>query len=164
MQDVIGAFMGGEPGDIRWLSYAQIAAARGISRASAVRMARRAKWRRQTNNAGVVTVAVPVSYLERDQDNPEGSPKDRPGDRPGESHEGIAALARAITALQADATVLRAAVEREAGRADRAEAEAARQRAAAQDALEIADALRAADDRRRAGGRWRRAWRAWRGE
>jgi hypothetical protein len=39
--------------DVRWLSYAQIAALRSISRASAERMVRKHRWRRIVNNHGI---------------------------------------------------------------------------------------------------------------
>ena len=46
--------------DFRWLSYTELAQARGISTASAIRLAFRCKWRRQDGNDGTVRVAVPV--------------------------------------------------------------------------------------------------------
>ena len=60
--------MAGDQGDgdadIRWLSYAEIAKIRGISRASAERIVRRAKWRRQADNQGITRAAVPLAYAE----------------------------------------------------------------------------------------------------
>ena len=46
--------------DFRWLSYAELGQACGISTASAIRLAYRRKWRRQDGNDGTVRVAVPV--------------------------------------------------------------------------------------------------------
>ena len=46
--------------DFRWLSYGELGQARGISTASAIRLAFRCKWRRQDGNDGTVRVAVPV--------------------------------------------------------------------------------------------------------
>lgn len=46
--------------DFRWLSYTELGQARGISTASAIRLAFRCKWRRQDGNDGTVRVAVPV--------------------------------------------------------------------------------------------------------
>jgi hypothetical protein len=46
--------------DLRWLSYGELGQARGISTASAIRLAFRRKWRRQDSNDGTVRVAVPV--------------------------------------------------------------------------------------------------------
>jgi hypothetical protein len=50
--------------DTRWLSYQQIAQVRGISRASAARMARLHRWPRRKNNSGVTVCAVPAEYAE----------------------------------------------------------------------------------------------------
>ena len=44
----------------RWMTFAELAAARGISRASASRLVRRRKWRRQTENQGSVRILVPT--------------------------------------------------------------------------------------------------------
>jgi hypothetical protein len=45
---------------VRWLTYAQLAESRGISKDSATRMAFRNKWRRQVGNDGTARVAVPA--------------------------------------------------------------------------------------------------------
>jgi hypothetical protein len=50
---------------IRWMSYQDIAAARGVSVASVTRMVRRKKWRRQPGNGATVLVAVPLAALAR---------------------------------------------------------------------------------------------------
>jgi len=42
------------------MTYDQLGAARSISRASAIRLVRRRKWQRQTDNQGRVTVLVPA--------------------------------------------------------------------------------------------------------
>jgi hypothetical protein len=47
----------------RRMTYTELAAARGISRASAKRMAQRHHWGRQVGNDGVVRVTVPLSAL-----------------------------------------------------------------------------------------------------
>jgi hypothetical protein len=52
--------MDGDDEFVRWLTYAQLAESRGISKASATRMAFRYKWRRQVGNDHVTRVAVPV--------------------------------------------------------------------------------------------------------
>jgi len=46
--------------DLRWLSYGELGQARGISTASAIRLAFRRNWRRQDGNDGTVRVAVPA--------------------------------------------------------------------------------------------------------
>ena len=51
-------------GETRWLSYGELAKARGISKASATRLAFRRKWPRQVSNDGGARVAVPVTELD----------------------------------------------------------------------------------------------------
>jgi hypothetical protein len=51
---------GDDRDEIRWLTYAELGQARGISTASATRLAFRRKWRRQVGNDKTARVAVPV--------------------------------------------------------------------------------------------------------
>lgn len=137
----------------RWLTMGQIAAVRGISKQSAHRLVRRKGWRRQTDNHGFVQALVPPEFQAANgsaslSDNTSDNPRDAPTDR--------VTLAALIDAF-------RVTVDRERDRADKLEAELK----AAQDALREAqgragEAERALDAAR-AGGRVRRAWRAWRG-
>jgi hypothetical protein len=73
MQDqVTGEATGDVPGDVTWMSYRELGESRGISAASAKRLALRRHWRRQQGNDGTARVAVPVT---------EAAPHDtRPGD------------------------------------------------------------------------------------
>jgi hypothetical protein len=103
------------PPDIRWLSYQEIAVARGISRTSAERMVRRAKWRRQVDNQGVTKAAVPLSYLERDP----ADPPDRPPDRQGENLPGNGLLHDAVRAFEASIATLTEQLARERDRSDK---------------------------------------------
>src|SRR5689334_8994058 len=78
----------------RWISFADLAARRGISRASASKLVRRHGWRRQTDNQGRVLILVPAEALDRPLDSPSptnnerpavsssDSPSDSPSDRP----------------------------------------------------------------------------------
>ena len=50
----------------RWLTYAELAVLRGITRESAVRMAQRNHWRRRRNNRGEALVMVPDDALPPD--------------------------------------------------------------------------------------------------
>src|SRR4051812_22629500 len=52
-----------EGADTRWLSYEELAAARGISVESARRIARLKKWPRRKGNEGGIRVAVPAHIL-----------------------------------------------------------------------------------------------------
>ena len=45
---------------VRWMTYAELGQARGISTASATRLTFRRKWRRQKGNDGIARVEVPV--------------------------------------------------------------------------------------------------------
>jgi len=47
-------------GDVRWLTYDELAALRGISRDSATRLAMRRRWARRAGNDGKARVAVPL--------------------------------------------------------------------------------------------------------
>ena len=104
-QDYPGADRGDDhEDDRRWLSYQQLGEARRISRASAIRLARKHRWRRQANNQGTVLVAVPVAFLTPDPrtsgDRHGDYPSNRPDDHPG--GEAIAgAFDRALQAVQA---------------------------------------------------------------
>jgi hypothetical protein len=93
--------MDGLSGEGRWLSYAELAELRGISKASATRMSFRHKWRRQAGNDGQVRIFVPESAL-RDKSN-------------GSDMDGVAAAIEAVT------VAFREQIEAERGRADRAE-------------------------------------------
>lgn len=108
----------GEPGGIRWMTYGQIAAVRGISRDSVERTVRRKGWRRLAGNDGLVRVAVPVEWMENSQgDNQPGNPR--------RDKTSIAsAIAVAIDALEQahkrEIAALREQLERERERADTA--------------------------------------------
>jgi hypothetical protein len=105
--------------DTRWISFADLAARRGISRASASKLVRRHGWRRQTDNQGHVLILVPVDALDRPTDRPspedDGRPAvdtpDSPLDRPTDTGALVAALALAERAeRQADEANKRADV------------------------------------------------------
>jgi hypothetical protein len=134
----------------RWMTLAEIAALRGISEASASRLVRRNKWRRQPDNRGVVRTLVPSGWevwLDRRSDV-QGS-VDSP-DSPGQISLAINALHEAVAALREQLS------RAEAGReAERARADALRDRllamqeqlADAHGALQAAEATTARADR-----------------
>ena len=100
----------GEPVELSSdLDVEQLGKVRGISTASAIRLAFRRKWRRQGGNDGTARVAVPL--VEAKLQGRAASPVDRGDDIP-----------------TIKATLLRLQ-ERKIARADRAEAEADRERA-----------------------------------
>ena len=49
--------------DSRWMTYAELAMARGIKEPAAVRLVQRRGWERQPGNDGAIRVAVPVPEL-----------------------------------------------------------------------------------------------------
>ena len=79
----------GDTGDVRWMSYAELGQARGISTASATRLAFRRKWRRQGGNDKTARVAVPIEETMPKTDTPRMVGVMSGGD-----------IARAITALE----------------------------------------------------------------
>lgn len=98
------------------MTLAQLADARGISKASATRMVRRHKWRRQPGNDGLVRVLVPPGQAERP-----------PADAPRRAQKpGVLAVIEAALSAQAraEARADRLEVELTAARAEVAEARA----------------------------------------
>jgi predicted nucleic acid-binding Zn-ribbon protein len=104
--------------DEQWMTYAELAIARGITKASANRLVRRHKWRRQIDNHGHVRVLVPGAIVSSDE-------------KPDIDTDSMAGIARAITSLHDAMSVWQEQIERERRRADQAElrAEAADTRA-----------------------------------
>ena len=60
----VGGDSRGDNGDdSRWMTYAELAQARGIKEPAAVRLVQRRGWERQPGNDGTARIAVPVSEL-----------------------------------------------------------------------------------------------------
>jgi hypothetical protein len=162
----------------RWLSLKELADARQISVASAARLMRRRRWRRQPGNDGHIRVWVPVG---EDEPKAEVRADDRTDvqaeDRPDILADIRAGIAEVIKPLQDAIAVLEAQLTEANGRADRADirADALRDRLAAlQDELQQAqqaarttrerlEDMKRAEAGRQARGRLRRAWDGWRG-
>lgn len=166
--------------DSRWMSYTELAEARRITMASAIRLVLRQGWRRQQDNQGVMRALVPPNWWE---------PAPGRNFDPGAQHA-IATLEASVAALRERAEAAEHATKAERERADRAElarraeysrADLLRERidflradlADAQAALETAryeaweaaqnaEALRQADAKWRALGRFGRIREAWR--
>jgi hypothetical protein len=177
----------------QWLTYEEIAEARGIKRLAAVRLTQRHRWRRQRGNDGHARVLVPDDMLRRDRGD---SDDDKAGDSYRDTPALLAAIETAhlgeVTALRGEAEALKgeiaalrtladatgsrlvgtearlaeAEARTDALSSQLAVAEAALDRALAEahTAQDAASELRRADAARRARGRLARAWRAWRGE
>lgn len=105
--------------DVRWMTYIELGKSRGITTASATRLAFRRKWRRQGGNDGTVRVAVPldetkpkcdITHDDRDDVAPKTSP---------DVHR-LVALEAAIAAKDATIDALTVRAERAEAEADRA--------------------------------------------
>ena len=159
---------GDTSGDGRWLTFDELANLRGITRASAERLAQRSRWSRQLGNDQAVRVLVPTDSLS--------------GGKRGADAQGL--IASALARLEATVAALTGRAEAD-WRAEQAEARAdaerirtetaERQMAQAEKDRDMAiaahnrlatevDALRSADRARRAAGRLARIKAAWRGE
>ena len=103
-----------------WLTHAEIAAIRGISTASAIKLALRRGWRKQKDNRGVLRCLVPAEFIGLGSEVRADTRVDIRAPRRAE--EG-AELSTAIAALQTAVTSLGDQLSRERMRADRAEAE-----------------------------------------
>src|SRR3954451_5890890 len=115
-----------ERADTRWLSYEELAAARGIDVESARRIARLKKWPRRKGNEGGIRVAVPADILADGQTTRKRRIREkiRPAIRPDASAD----ESRTINELSARITLLQAQLEK-------AEAQAAEARATATQAM-----------------------------
>jgi chromosome segregation ATPase len=120
-----------DTGDITWMTYADLGRARGISTASAKRLAIRRRWRRHQGNDGTARVAVPVTEANQREARPDTVTSDITGGDV--SSEAVASdpgdIARVITALEGAIALLREQlaqaqqqVTAERNRADLAEA------------------------------------------
>jgi hypothetical protein len=108
--DIAGGVPGDVSSDVTWMSYAELGRARGISAASAKRLAIRRRWRRQQGNDGTSRVAVPVT---------EAVPREtRPGDIASDDTGDITGV---VSGFEAALTVLREQLDAANARADRAE-------------------------------------------
>jgi len=99
-------------GDSEWMTYAQLAEARGISLRAAVRMTQRQRLRRQPGNDGKVRVLVPRDMLKPSHRASQDDGRDvlRP---PGQDDAGDAqdVLRTAIDALKGENAALKGQVE-----------------------------------------------------
>jgi hypothetical protein len=135
-----------DPADIAWMTYAELGQSRGISVASAKRLAARRRWRRQPGNDGTVRIGVPAGA----EEPPDTAARTVPRD----------ILVQAVTALEAALDVIRDSHTTEVAaltaRLDDAEARAKQAQGEAQEAAQALDQIRLADDARKARGRWTR--------
>jgi hypothetical protein len=83
MNEITRDISGDTTGDITWMTYAELGRARGISPASAKRLAIRRHWRRHQGNDGTARVAVPVTEAVR-RDEAVAPTSDVTSDAPGD--------------------------------------------------------------------------------
>ena len=124
--------------DGQWMTYAELGAARGISKESALKLALRHKWPKQTDNHGTIRVSVPADWIGT---RTAGADIERRVHSMSVSPDGqIAALSDHIASLKDQLAKAEAAreQEREAHGAERAKAEAALQKAESRAADDIA--------------------------
>ena len=90
--------------DGRWLTYAELAAVRGINLESAVKLVQRERWSRSSGNdrARTVRVLVPLDWLQPAKERPpsSGDPPPQSGDTSGYLTAIEAAHASEVRALR----------------------------------------------------------------
>lgn len=94
--------------DVRWLSYAELAEARGIDRLSAMRTVRNRRWEKRKGNDGTIRVAVPRNFLENAKQRERENPSESPREIPAEFSRIISALEGQVEALQGQVRTLEA--------------------------------------------------------
>ena len=152
--------------DVRWVSYQELADARGIDRLSAVRTARNRRWQKRKGNDGTIRVAVPRNFLENAKRRERENPEEIPGEIPAENSRIFSALEGQITALKgqlgtmdAHLSDVRAELEAQRERAETEKADLRGQRDRAQVAADrlaerIAELERAGERPARERKRW----------
>jgi hypothetical protein len=159
--------------DARWMTFRELAEARGISKTSAASLVRRHGWRRQRDNEGHVRALVPLTWASREPGHQSHNEPDNQTAGQADTTPLAATIASLTSAFEAALTVLREQLQgAEQGReAERTQTHELRAQVAAlqvqlveaQAAQDAAEQLRRVDDARRAQGRWARTWAAWRG-
>jgi hypothetical protein len=123
----------------RWLTYAELAEARGITRKAAARLTLRHRWRRQPGNDGVTRVLVPDAKLaHRQSGRHDAEPQPLIA-------QAVAALETAVMSLTDQLAKAEGRATTATARAEQAEARANQARAEAEEALQGAERLRQAD-------------------
>jgi hypothetical protein len=153
--------------DGRWLSYSELAQARGIRRATAIRITRRNRWRKQTGNDGTVRVLVPEDWEARSPVRREAVSEAIP---PAVLEADPEDLFHEISALRVELVAAGQRADQAMALADRTLAQLADERVRSDQVRAQVDELRGKlaelredDAARRAMSRWRRAWDGWRG-
>jgi hypothetical protein len=150
-----------------WLTYSEIAKARGVKRVAAIRLVQRHKWRKQPGNDGMTKVLVPVSMIQAVGRIPRDISGNDTGSVTGDSTGYVAAFEAALAALSEQQSQERAGWQAERDRllikVDHFEAETAAQRDEIADLRAKVTALEQ-ERSTRALSRWARIRAAWRGK
>jgi hypothetical protein len=107
------------PPDAKWMTHAELAEARGISKASAARLIRRHKWRRQADNQQRVRVLVPFDAISEPDIRPDIR-QDIREDIQEDDRPDIADVSRIVTAFE---SAIGASAPRSGGRMRRMHAQ-----------------------------------------
>jgi hypothetical protein len=107
----------------RWMSYAELAAARRVRRSTVVRLARARRWPKQPANDGTIRVLVPPGWDEPAERPPMERPEEPPSEPP-EAQAFLLALEEINRAHAAEVAAMHAQLADAQGRAQRTEAEA----------------------------------------
>src|SRR5690242_11196561 len=113
--------------DARWMTFAELAEARRISKSSAIKLIRRHGWRRQRDNRGHVRALVPLPWAESEGERePDSTPYRAPdnlGDREAYRPPDTAAFEAALTAATERAERAEQRADEATKRADVADAD-----------------------------------------
>jgi hypothetical protein len=113
-----------------WMTYGEIATARGIKRDAAIRLVQRHKWRKQAGNDGLARVLVPPEWAKPGDRSPRDITPDVVGDVAlddgGDVTRVINALEAAVSSLTERTEVAERRAERVENRVDQAESRADR--------------------------------------
>jgi hypothetical protein len=125
--------------DGQWMTYVELGKTRGISKESALKLALRRKWRKQSDNRGHVRVYVPIEWVEQ---------RDMGADKGAEPRVDVSMdmsvvvkpLEAAIMTLREQLAAVRADLDREQTRANKAEQAREAEREAAERRVDQAEA------------------------
>jgi hypothetical protein len=121
----------GDTQDARWMTFAELAATRDISRASASKLVRRRKWGRQTDNKGTVRILVPVGKELRSDHRPPDAAPASPVDSPVDNVSLVCSLQEAVALLREQLAQAKQRADRAEARAEQVDVELRHEREAA---------------------------------
>lgn len=129
-----GANGAADDADSRWMTYTELAQARRIATASAIKLVLRRGWRRQKDNHGIMRALVPPAWSE---------PASSRFDPDAHVSQAISALEASVAVLRERAEAAENAAQNERQRADQAQQALSAERSRADLLRERIDTLRA---------------------